>query len=203
VPVAAAGIYHTDIAMVEMTTPGAPQNQPRWRGLAVAVPGLLGLTAGLCTIFALVVTMAEAWVENAQARWPNAEARVEKCGVDIYTHRPEAYWIDCSIRYTVRGDEIVSHIHSRSTPAPRHVILQYPAQQVEKLQEWVDQHPEGTPILVHYDPANPKKAVLLTTDMPLGGRRTPDSLKLLTLFAVTCVVLLTIARVARVRTVAD
>jgi len=27
------------------------------------------------------------------------------------------------------------------------------------MQEWVDAHPPGTPIVAHYDPANHKKAV--------------------------------------------
>jgi hypothetical protein len=179
-----------------MTAAGMSQNPPWWGGW-VALLGLLGVLAGLCTVFALVVTAAEAWVEHAQAQWPKATARVQRCGVDIYIHQPESYWVDCSLSYTVRGEEIVSHVHSRSTPAPRRVISQYPAQQFEQMQEWVDEHPEGTPITVHYDPANHKTAVLVTTDMPLGGPRTPDNLKLLGFFAVSCAVLLTINRVAR------
>jgi hypothetical protein len=157
------------------------------------------LFAGLCTVFALVVSAAEAWVEHAQAQWPQATAHVQRCGVDIYTHKPESYWIDCSLSYTVRGEEIMSHVHSRSIPAPQRVISQYPTRQFDQLQEWVDEHPEGTPIMVHYDPANHTKAVLVTTDMPLGGPRTPDNLKLLGFFAVSCAVLVTIARVARPR----
>lgn len=196
------GVVFDELAVVEMMAPDARQDQAKWHGIAVAVLGLLGLTAGLCTIFVLVVTGAEAWEENTQAQWPKTEARIEKCSVDIYTQEPEAYWIDCSISYKVRGEEVASHIHSRSTPAPRRVIAQNPARQLDKLQEWVDQHPAGTSILVHYDPANQTKAVLVTTDIPLGGPRTMDNLKLLGLFAVSCAALLTIARVARTRTVA-
>jgi len=55
---------------------------------------------------------------------------------------------------------------------------------------------------VHYDPANHKKAALVTTDMPLGGPPTPNNLKLLEFSAVSCVVLLAIARIARPRTTA-
>jgi hypothetical protein len=176
------------------------QKPPGWRGWVVLLAGFMGLFAGLCTVFALVVTAAEAWVEHAQAQWPKATARVQRCGLDIYIHKPESYWIDCSIIYTVRGEDIVSHVHSRSTPAPQRLIWQYPAGQFEQLQEWVDEHPEGTPIAVHYDPANHKKAVLVTTGMPLGGPRTPDNLKLVGFFAVSCGVLLAIARVARPRT---
>jgi hypothetical protein len=175
-----------------MTT-GSTSKNPGWRGWVM----LLGLFAGLCTVFALVVTAAEAWVEHTQAQWPQATARVQRCGLDIYIHKPESYWIDCSLSYTVRGEEIVSHVHSRSTPAPRRVIYQNPAGQFEQLQVWVDEHPEGTPITVHYDPANHKKIVLVTTDMPRGGPRTPSNLKLLGFFAMSCAALLAIARIAR------
>jgi Protein of unknown function (DUF3592) len=175
------------------------QHPPNRRGLLVAVLLLLGLTAGLCTIFASVVTAAEAWVESAQAKWPEATASIEKCGLELYTHMPEAYWIDCSITYPVRGEEISSQVHSHSTPAPRRVVWQYPPQQFEKMQAWVDEHPEGTPMVVHYDPRNPRKAVLVTSDMPLAGPRTPANLKLLGFFAASCAVLFALARITRKR----
>ena len=79
------------------------------------------------------------------------------------------------------------------------MIEQYPALQVEMMQDWVGQHPEGTPITVHYDPANPKKAALVMTDMPFSGPRTPDNLKLLGFFAVSSLVMLGIGRVAWLR----
>jgi hypothetical protein len=65
------------------------------------------------------------------------------------------------------------------------------------MQEWVDEHPPGTPIAVHYDPANHKKAALVTTDMPLGGPQTPDNLKLLEVTAGICALLLAIAALTR------
>jgi hypothetical protein len=117
--------------------------------------------------------------------------------VDLYTHKPETYWINCSISYAVGGEEIVSHVHSHSTAAPRRLIWQYPPRQFDKMQEWADEHPEGTLIVVHYDPANPKKAALVTTDMPRGGPDTPTNLKLLGFFALLSVVLVTAARSAR------
>jgi Protein of unknown function (DUF3592) len=181
-----------------MTTSGVPKSQ-----LVRVACGGLGLFAGLCSIFALVVTVAEGWQEHAQAHWPVATAHVQSCGVDIYRRRTETSWIDCRISYLVDGsasgllrdEEIVSMVHSRSTPSPRRVIWQYPPNTIGLMQEWVDQHPPGTPIVVHYDPANHKKAVLVVTDMPLGGPSTPGNLKLLGFFAGSCVVLLGIARV--------
>ncbi len=176
-----------------MTTEGVRKIQLVW----LAVAGL-GLFAGLCTIFVLVVTVAQGWQEHAEAQWPQATALVQRCGLDIYTHKPaEAYWINCRISYLVGAEEIVAKVHSRTTPAPQRVIWQHPANQFGFMQEWVDQHPPGTPIAVHYDPANHSKAVLVVTDMPLGGPLTPANLKLLKLTAGICVLLLAIAGITR------
>lgn len=164
-----------------MTKEGVRKIQLVW----LALIGL-GLFAGLCTIFVLLVTLAQGWQEHAQAQWPNATALVQSCGLDIYTHKPEAYWINCRISYPVGAEEIVTKVHSRSTPAPRRVIWQYPANQFGLMQEWVDEHPPGTPIAVHYDPANHKNAVLTATEMPLGGPQTPDNLRLLEVTAGSC-----------------
>jgi hypothetical protein len=182
-----------------MTTSAKLQNLPKWRGL-VLIASFLGLFAGLCTLFALVVTVAEGWQEHAQAQWPEAMARVQRCGVDIY--QLEYYRIDCSIRYAVSGEEIESHVHSRTTPAPRTLAWQYPAGRIGQMQEWVDEHPEGTPIAVHYAPWNHKEAVLVSTDMPLGEPRTPGNLRLLGGAALSSVVLLTIARITRPKSAA-
>ena len=182
-----------------MTTLGELPNLPKWRGLVLLLTSFLGLFTGLCTVFVLVVTAAQAWQEHAHTHWPEATAQVVRCGLDNYTHKPEWYRIDCSVSYTVHGEEIVSHVYSRSTPAPRRLLWQYPPQQFERMQEWVDANPEGTPIAVHYDPATHRKAVLDVTDMPLGGPQTPGDLRLLEIAAAGCVVLLTIARIMRPR----
>ena len=182
-----------------MTTLGELQNLPKWRRIVLLLASFFGLVAGLCTVFVLVVTAAQGWQEHTRAQWPEATAQVQRCGLDIYTHKPESYWIDCSISYRVGGEEIVSHVHSHSTPAPRRVIWQYPPGQFERLQEWVDAHPKGTPIVVHYDPANQSAAVLVATDMPLGGPRTQGNLNLLGIAALSCVVLVAIARITRPR----
>jgi hypothetical protein len=175
-----------------MTTEGVRKIQLIW----LAVAGL-GLFAGLCTIFVLVMTLIQGWQEHAQAQWPQATALVQRCGMDIYTHKPEAYWINCRIRYLVGTEEIVTKVHSRSTPAPRRVISQNPSLQFDLMQAWVDQHPPGTLITVHYDPANRSKAVLVATDIPLAGPSTPNNLKLLKVTAGICALLLAIAGITR------
>jgi hypothetical protein len=177
-----------------MTTETGPKGQLMWLGLMVLVA-----FSGLCTVFVSVGTAAQAWQEHAQARWPEVTGRVDRCGVDIYTHTPEAYWIDRRISYLVGAEGIVTEVHSRSTPAPRRVISQHPAMQIGLMQEWADAHPPGTPIVVYYDPADHTKVVLVATDMPLGGPRTPSNMKELEISAGSFLVLLTIARITRPR----
>jgi len=174
-----------------MTTGAPPKNQLTLQGLI----GLMGLFFGLCTIFALVVTAAEAWRENTQAKWPEATARVQRCSVDPYSSgRRASYRIQCRISYLVGDEEIVTKVGSRSIPSPQRMIWEYPTGRLDRMQEWAAAHPQGAAIAVHYDPANHKNAALVVTDMPLGGPRTPDNLKLLAIFAVGCVVMLSIAR---------
>jgi hypothetical protein len=175
-----------------MTAGAPPKNQLTLQGFI----GLLGLFFGLCTIFALVVTAAEAWRENAQAKWPAAKARIQRCGVDPYgSGRRASYRIQCRISYLVGDEEIVTKVGSRSIPSPQRMIWEYPSGRLDRMEAWANGHPQGTAMAVHYDPANHKNAVLVVTDMPLGGPHTPDNLKLLTIAAVGCVVMLSIARI--------
>jgi hypothetical protein len=46
------------------------------------------------------------------------------------------------------------------------------------MQSWVDRHPAGAILKVHYDPANQRDAVLTSTDMPFAGPQTTNNLKL-------------------------
>ncbi len=69
------------------------------------------------------------------------------------------------------------------------------------MQEWVDKHEPGSPMVVRYDPTKYTTAVLTETDMPMGGLRTPGNVRLLLMFSGACVVLLTIAKLLAMREV--
>ena len=159
---------------------------------------MLILLSGLCTIFASLVTAAQAWQEHAQARWPEVTARVDRCGLDqTSSGRREKYYIHCRLSYVVGAEQNVANVYSSNVPSPE--IWQYPPNQIAPFEQWVDQHSQGTPIVVRYDPANHKNAVLVATDMPRGGARTPNNAKLLAICAGSFLVLLTIARITRPR----
>ena len=176
-----------------MTTDIAPK--ANWIRLALMV---LVLLTCLCTIFALLVTAAVAWTEHAEARWPEVTARVDRCGLDqTSSGRRESYYIHCRLSYAVGAEQNTATIYSVN--APSRAVWQYPPNQIGPLEDWVAEHPPGTPIVVHYNPAHHAKAVLVTTDMPRGGPRTPSNVKLLKVCAGSFVILLTIARITRPR----
>ena len=176
-----------------MTT-GAVQKGPlMWLGLIVLV-----IFLGLCTLFASVVTVAQAWQEHVQARWPELTARVDECGLErTSSNGRRKFHIRCRLSYAVGAEQHATDIYSGNVPAPE--IWQYPPNQIAPFEEWVEEHPPGTPLVVRYDPTNHTKVVLETAYMPLGGARTPNNVKLLEFVAGGFLILLAIARITRPR----
>ncbi|HUE43484.1 MAG TPA: DUF3592 domain-containing protein [Candidatus Sulfotelmatobacter sp.] len=163
-----------------------------WLALIVLV-----LFTGLCTIFAMVTTLPLAWQEHAESQWPQATAQIQTCRVFVSGHKPKSYRIDCALSYEVAGQATQTHLYSRNTPAPRPVAWQSPASQFELMQDWVDDHPPGTPIDVHYDPADHRKVVQVASNNSISEPRTPNNRKLSEFFAVSFLFLLVIARITR------
>ncbi len=174
-----------------MTTGTVQKGPLSWLGLIALVA-----FSGLCTVFASVVTVAGAWREHAQARWPEVTARVDRCGLTrTSTGRRLKLYIRCRLSYPVGDEQYAANVYSTSVPPAE--VAQYPPNQIAPFQEWVDQHPPGTPVVVHYNPADQTKVVLVSNYMPRGGPRTPNNVKLLEIVAGTFLVLLTIARITR------
>jgi hypothetical protein len=175
----------------KMTTGTVQKGPSLWMGFM-----LLVALSGLGTIFVTLVTAAQAWQEHAQARWPEVTARVDKCGLTrTSTARRGKLYIRCRLSYTVGFEQNAANLYSRTVPSPE--VAQYPPNQSAPFQEWVDEHPQGTPIVVRYDPANHAKVVLVSAYMPNGGPQTPNNVKLLEIVAGTFLALLTIARITR------
>ena len=175
----------------EMTTETAAKGQLMWLGLIVLVA-----LSGLCTIFAAVVTAAQAWQEHAQARWPEVTAHVDRCGLDqTSSGRREKYYIHCRLSYAVGAEQNVASVYSSNVPSAN--VWQYPSNQIEPFAEWVGEHPPGTPIVVRYDPDKHTKVVLVANYMPWDGPRTPSNIKQLEVWAGSFLVLVTIARITR------
>jgi hypothetical protein len=185
---------NTGLVGSEMTTGTVQKGPLLWLGLVVLV-----VFSGLCTIFVSVVTAAQAWQEHAQARWPEVTARVDRCGLNrTSSGRREKFYIRCRLSYAVGAEQNATNVYSSNVPSPE--IWQYPPNQIAPLEEWVSEHPQGTPIVVRYDPADHRKVVLVANYMPpLGGPHTPNNVKLLEVCAGGFLVLLTVARITRPR----
>jgi uncharacterized protein DUF3592 len=182
-----------DFAGPKMTTGTVQKGPLMWAGLM-----LLVFLFGLSTIFASVVTAAEAWQEHLQARWPEVTARVDACDLTrTSTGRRERFYIRCRFSYAVGDEQHAANMYSRTVPSPE--IWQYPPNQIAPFVDWVNDHPQGTPIVLRYNPADHAKIVLAAANLPLGGPRTPSNVKLLEFVAVSFLVLLAIARITRPR----
>ncbi len=176
-----------------MSAESAPKHQ-----LLRSVLALLVLLSGLCTIFASIVTAAEAWQEHEQARWPKLSARVDRCGMDqTSTGRREGYYIECRLNYVIGAEENVTRIYSRTVPGPK--VWQYPPSQIGPFGEWLEAHPPGTPIIIRYNPANHTKVVLVNSDMPGAGPRTAGNIKQIEFWGASFLILFLIVRVAKPR----
>jgi len=153
---------------------------------------LLALFAGLCTIFVLIVTVSDGWREHTQQSWPAVVATIEHCRVDQHIpldrrNRGPVWYVKCSINYLASGSSIETSIRSRSTGSGwgGHLSL---------MRQWVAEHPPDSRMDVHYDPADPKIAILTSTDMPDAGPRSPNNLKLLLIASVACLCFVLIGR---------
>ena len=146
--------------------------------------GLFGLFAGLCAIFALVVTLFEWRVEHAQAQWPLASARIEHAELTTTG----------ALRFRVSHDAGVATLSSHSTNDARELAA---------MRVWLEQHRRGGHIDVRYDPAQPKHAVFASPDVPNAGPRTPTNALFSAVAAIACIVLLALARFLGAREPAD
>ena len=125
-------------------------------------------------------------------------AHVDECGLNrTSTGRREKFYIRCRLNYAVGAEQHVTNVYSTNVPSPE--ILQYPPNQIAPFEEWVNDHPQGTPIVVRYDPADHTKLVPVAANMPRGGPRTPNNVKRLEFLAGSFLVLLAIARITRLR----
>lgn len=174
-----------------MPTETSPKAQLLWSGLI-----LLVALFGLCTLFALVVTAAQAMQEHAQESWPQVTGRVDQCQMQqSSTRRRQMYNIRCQMSYAVGAEQNVANVYSTSVPSSQ--VWQYPPNQIGPFEDWLNAHPPGTPIVVRYDPARHSKMIIATDYMPRGGPNTPNNIKLLALFGGGFLFLFGLARFTR------
>lgn len=140
--------------------------------------GLFGLFAGLCAIFALVVTLFEWRAERAQAEWPLVSASIEQAELGAHALRYR-------VRYDAQWQARLATVSSRNTNDARELAA---------MRAWLAQHPRGGHLDVRYDPAQPEHAVFASPDVPGAKARTPTNIRLTAIAAIACIVLIALAR---------
>jgi Protein of unknown function (DUF3592) len=160
----------------------------------VGLCALLLLAAG-GTLLTLGVTLAEGWKEHVQQSWPEASAHVDTCRVKQGTFKARRQlYIQCRLVYSTNLEQREMYVYSASYPPPD--VAQYPANQGQPFDDWLNAHPPGTPVTVRYDSADPTKSVMASDFMPRGGPHTPNNLRILAACVAGLVVTLLIVRLA-------
>jgi hypothetical protein len=184
--------------VIAVQTARMPKGRDAWFGLMWLGLIALILLSGLCTAFALVVTAVQARQESQQAQWPEAPANVDISRMEQRSiRRRQIFHLHCQLSYEVGAERHLMNLYSRFVPGPN--VPQYPAGQIEPLEEWVRVHPPGTPMRVRYDPSDHAKAVLAADYLPYGGPQTAKNVRLVEACAGSFFALLLIARLVRPR----
>ena len=168
----------------------------RWLLLGAAV---LALFAGMCTVFAGVVTAMQAWQEHAQTKWPTAAGTVDACDITYSstgtTHRRR--YIRCHFSYNTDTGPATATLTSAYFYGPD--VPQFPANQWQPFVDWVNDHTPGTHVTLRYDPDDHRRMILAENPMPRSGSHTRNNLKLLAVFAGMFVVAMMMMRVLKPR----
>lgn len=175
----------------------AAENPATWRRFLFQASAIFAALAGLCTVFTVIATLANAWQERAQAAWPQVTASVINCEMAETSSSSRRYNIRCRLKFNADSQQIRATICSLDVPPAN--AAQYPPNQIAPYIDWVNAHPSGTPLVVRYDPAQPSKIVLAGDYMPMGGPQTPNDIKLIAACAVSFLALILIARLTRPR----
>lgn len=178
-----------------MPVNGTPAPRPGRRGFVL----LAGAFFGVCAGCSALVTATEAWQDHVRAHWPAATAQIKTCKVN-FAYAEEKYLnIACLIRNNIATETLDATVMSRKARAPDAAIFRWPPHQIgeTEMQSWVDAHPAGTSIPVHYDPAQHATAVLIDVGMPLGDARTPGNLRATGLFAAISAAILALGLILR------
>lgn len=176
--------------MTYLTPAGAPR-QLKASGFA----GLLGLFAGLCTVFAACATLSDWHDEASQARWPVVAAVVERTDLVASTRAPKdgggTIWkLRCHVRYELNGEAMTATLASR---------VVYSEAEVAVLQSWAAQHRKGSYVDVRIDPSQPNRLVFASADISAAAGRMHTDLVLLAFAAVAAAGLMMLAKFLRSR----
>jgi hypothetical protein len=136
----------------------------------IAIAGLYLIT--FFAIFLAAGLQIQGMFQTRQERiesqvWPAVTAVVDGCALDHYSassRRSVTYKIRCRLTYSINGTDYQSRTQ---TVGQRHSSFGNPQDlppDAQQMETWVNQHKKGSPMLIHYDPANPANISLAGAD---------------------------------------
>jgi hypothetical protein len=152
---------------------------------------LLGLFAGLCSVFAGVATLADWYSEATERSWPVVSAVVDQAEVDASPREAGSRTI-WTLRYRV-------HYVLDGTPHAAALISRaaFSWADAETLQAWADQHGKGSEIDIRYDPSRDGRAAFASDEVSVN--RACGDFTLFAMFAAASLGLLALAKFLRRR----
>jgi hypothetical protein len=165
----------------------APPPRPT---LASGIAAVLGLFAGLCAILAGGITLIDGYAEITQARWPMVAAVVDRAEVAATARGPDGgggtLWnLRVRARFEAGGQARTAMLASRTA---------FSESEAAKLQAWAGEHPSGSSVDIRYDPSRPNRATFAAPELSSSAGRIRTDLVMMSVAAVACAALLTLAR---------
>jgi uncharacterized protein DUF3592 len=154
---------------------------------------VFGFSFGVVALILIVKTPIDLYRESQQAKWPSVVAtitqQIVQRGYDA-RNRSEVRHIESEVSYTVDGETLTSNLRSGNSGITT---------EQRAMRGWVLKHPPGTSLQIRYDPRHHNSVVLEAGDMPESGSQVPEDLKMLLLFSVLSITLITIDRLLQRR----
>jgi hypothetical protein len=99
--------------------------------------------------------------------WPAVTAVVDGCALDHYSRssrRSVTYKIRCRFTYSVDGTDYQSRTQTVGQRRSSFGDSEYLPPDALPMEAWAQQHKKGSPMVIHYDPANPANISLAGAD---------------------------------------
>jgi hypothetical protein len=151
---------------------------------------LIGFFLGVCALVAIVKTGINTYQESEHAKWPSVVATITQQTVRKIPAGSHGEWyIESVLRYGVNGEELTSSTHSGGGAFWEEF----------SMRRWASRHSPGTSLPIRYDPQHHDIVVPDAGDMPESGPQVPDDLKMILIFLLPSIALVTTGRMLQRR----
>jgi hypothetical protein len=151
---------------------------------------LLGLFLGVCALVAIVKAAIDTYKESEHAKWPSVVATITQQTVRKIPAGSRGEWyIESVLRYSIDGEELTTSTRSGGGAFWEEF----------SMRRWASRHPPGTSLPIRYDPQHHNIVVADAADMPESGPQAPGDLKMILVFVLPSIALLTTSRMLQRR----